>query len=259
MDAFRQQGGLPAFSLAEMAHQCNRIILSLPDSKVVTSVLFGEKGLFQSPPFPPYIIDTTTGDPEDARQTALKLADLGASYCDACLIGSSVMIQQGESVLIAGADKSMFSQNNDLFQAITSQIFYMGPPGAGSDTKLVVNLVIGLHRLVLGESLVLAESLGLDLSNILAVLQSGLSYSKVMDTKGEKMIQQDFTPQARLRQHAKDVQLLLTLSQRHHVPLPLTKLHNSILQQGIQMDFGDLDNSAVIEILRSLSSELNEN
>ena len=47
-------------------------------------------------------------------------------------------------------------------------------------------------------------------------LSPSAAYSRIMDTKGEKMISGDFTPVARLSQHLKDVRLMLAAT-----PLPL--------------------------------------
>jgi len=239
-----------AESLTVIAQRCVHVVLSLPDSTIVEKVLLGEKGLLEDMSMSKIIIDTTTGNPPQVRQLSKDVSQRNSMYCDACLIGSSTMIQKGESVVVIGAHGNGLESIHDILDSWTNQIFHMGDVGTGSDTKLVVNLVIGLNRLVLSESLVFAESLGLDLYKILDVLKAGVSYSRVMDTKGIKMIQRDFSPQARLRQHLKDVQLINALGFDHNIQLPLSTLHESILKKGIEMELGDFDNSAVIEILK---------
>ncbi len=112
--------------------------------------------------------------------------------------------------------------------------------------KLVVNLVLGLNRAVLAEGLALARALELDWSTCLEVLRAGAAYSAVMDTKGEKMITGDFTPQARLSQHLKDVRLMLEAAQRTGIELPLSNVHRSLLERAAAAGLGDLDNSAVL-------------
>ncbi len=246
-----QESGIQiAEFLSDIAQQCSRIVLSLPDSYIVENALLDKNGLLQDTSISRIIIDTTTGNPPHVRQISKEISQRNSIYCDACLIGSSTMIQKGDSVVVIGSQENVLESILDLLNSWTNQIFHMGDVGTGSDAKLVVNLVIGLNRLVLSESLVFAESLGLDLHTILDVLKSGVSYSKVMDTKGEKMIERDFNPQARLRQHLKDVKIINTLGLEHNVQLPLSNLHESILNKGVEMDLGDLDNSAVIEILK---------
>ena len=81
-----------------------------------------------------------------------------------------------------------------LILAIARQVFHVGPCGSGRRMKLVVNLVLGLHRAVLAEGLAFAASSGLDPAAALEALRGGPAWSRVMDTKGPKMLQRDFTP-----------------------------------------------------------------
>ena len=71
-----------------------------------------------------------------------------------------------------------------------------------------------------------------------------------METKGAKMLRRDFTPEARLSQHLKDVRLILAAGQRAGAHLPLSTLHREILEKAEAAGFGDADNSAVIEAWR---------
>jgi 3-hydroxyisobutyrate dehydrogenase-like beta-hydroxyacid dehydrogenase len=71
-----------------------------------------------------------------------------------------------------------------------------------------------------------------------------------MDTKGEKMLKGDFTPQARVRQHHKDVALILKYAERAGQDLPLSKAHLGVLEKSIAAGDADLDNSAIIKEIR---------
>ena len=61
-----------------------------------------------------------------------------------------------------------------------------------------------------------------------------------------KMLSGDFTPQARLDQHWKDVRLILELGRQHDATLPLSQVHDGLLERASAMGFGAEDNSAVI-------------
>jgi 3-hydroxyisobutyrate dehydrogenase-like beta-hydroxyacid dehydrogenase len=103
-----------------------------------------------------------------------------------------------------------------------------------------------LNRAVLAEGLNLAQRAGLDPAAMLAVLRSGLAYSRVMDTKGRKMLESDFSPEARLRQHHKDVRLILELGAACGARVPLSELHDLLLSRAAELGFADADNSAII-------------
>ena len=67
-----------------------------------------------------------------------------------------------------------------------------------------------------------------------------------MDAKGPKMVQGDFTPQARLSQHIKDVRLMLEAAARNDKSLPLSATYLKLLEAAESDGLGKLDNSAII-------------
>jgi 3-hydroxyisobutyrate dehydrogenase-like beta-hydroxyacid dehydrogenase len=80
----------------------------------------------------------------------------------------------------------------------------------------------------------------------LQVLTGSMAYSRIMDTKGRKMIEGDFRTQARLSQHLKDIRLILAAAAAAGRELPLTETHRRLLEAAEAAGFGDADNSAII-------------
>ena len=240
-------GGTVAGSSSEVAAACRSIILSLPDSRVVGSVLgevearLGASRLF---------IDTTTGDPDDTVKWSERLAERGHDFLDASVGGSSKLLEAGQAILMVGGDVDAFHRSSSILRAIAERVFHVGPAGAGIRMKLVFNLVLGLNRAVLAEGLAFASRYGLSGLQALEILQAGASYSRAMDTKGHKMIARDFAPEARLSQHLKDVRLILAAGEACGAQLPLSLEHRQLLEHAESLGFGESDNSAIIESLR---------
>lgn len=124
----------------------------------------------------------------------------------------------------------------------------------GARAKLATNLVLGLNRAALAEGLVFAEAIGLDGRTFVDLLRDSPAYSRAVDAKGEKMLAGDFAPEARLRQHAKDVGLMLEQAAACGRVLPMTKAHARVLDDSIAAGDGELDNSAVIVQIRRYRS-----
>ena len=139
---------------------------------------------------------------------------------------------------MAGGDAEAFARCRDLFACFAPRAFHLGPCGSGARMKLVVNLVLGLNRAALAEGLAFAAACGVDPAVALEVLKAGVSYSRVMDTKGPKMLAADFTPEARLSQHLKGARL------------PLSGLHRELLERLEAAGLGAADNCAIIEAFR---------
>ena len=240
-------GGQPAGSASEIASHCKRIVFSLPTSDDVIAVLEEIAGELEPDNL---ILDTTTGEPDRMAAIASRLAERGVQYVDATIVGSSAQVRTGDAVVIAGGDAAAFEQARPLVEAFAKTAFHVGPSGSGARMKLVVNLVLGLNRAVLAEGLSFAERCGIDRELALEVLRAGTAYSKVMDTKGTKMLSGDFEPEARLSQHLKDVRLILAEAERAGALVPLSKMHRQLLEQAEGAGLGEKDNSAIIEVFR---------
>ncbi len=240
-------GGRAVSAADDVFAAADLIVFSLPTSEIATRVLASATG----PLTGKIVIDTTTGEPEQMTELGLSVAARGARYLDATIAGSSAQVRAGDVVVMVGGDAETVAACDELFRCFASRCFHVGPVGAGARMKLVVNLVLGLNRAVLAEGLCFAERCCVDPRQALEVLRAGPAYSRVMDTKAGKMLDGDFTPQARLSQHGKDVRLILSAGERHGATLPLSTLHDQLLSRLVQAGLGDLDNSAVIRAFQT--------
>lgn len=222
---------------------CDRIVISLFNSDVVDQVLQRFSDAVRPGQL---IVDTTTGNPQETAALGRRLAERGAAYLESPIAASSEQTRQGEALAIVAGPRDAFTAAEQLFRALVAKSVYVGRWGNAAKTKLVNNLILGLNRAALAEGLALARHLDLEPDDALAVVREGSAYSTVMDTKGRKMVEGDFTPQARLAQHLKDVRLILEQASQNGTELPFSQLHSRILQELVDAGLGDLDNSAII-------------
>lgn len=231
---------------------CNRVIISLYSSDIVESVV--ESMLAELADVQPLrslsgtiIVDTTTGVPEESLALSKRLGDLGVSYLDAPISGSSDQTRRGEATVMVGGGREAFERCADLWAILGAKVYHVGVNGSASKMKLVSNLVLGLNRAALAEALVFAQGIGIEPAAALDVLRGSMAYSRVMDVKGQKMLNEDFALQARLSQHLKDVRLILD----NGVKLPLSEVHCRLLEQAEAMGWGELDNCAIIKAIQA--------
>jgi 3-hydroxyisobutyrate dehydrogenase-like beta-hydroxyacid dehydrogenase len=226
---------------------CERVIFSLYTSDAVAQVLEQmQTGLRAGQ----IVLDTTTGEPAQTEALGKRLAARRVRYLDAPISGSSEQTRRGEATVIASGDRNAFDACDDLWRVIGRRVFYVGPCGNAARMKLISNLVLGLNRAALAEGLAFAEAIGVAPAEALEVLAGSMAYSRAMDVKGRKMVERDFSVQARLSQHLKDVRLILQTAREAGLPLPLAEAHRRLLEQAEAAGLGDLDNSAIVEILR---------
>jgi 3-hydroxyisobutyrate dehydrogenase-like beta-hydroxyacid dehydrogenase len=226
--------------------ECDRALICLYTTKIVEEVLAQMDAGLRSGQI---LIDTTTGDPEETTVLAARLAKRGVDYLESPIAASSEQTRQGQAMAIVAGPQNAFDTCGDVFAAIAAKTFHVGAWGSAAKVKLVNNLVLGLNRVALAEGLVFARAIGLDPAATLDVLKQGNSYSVVMDTKGRKMVEGDFSLQARLAQHAKDVRIILEEAARGGTSLPLSRLHLQLLEAAEAAGLGELDNSAIIRVI----------
>ncbi|MHB9098266.1 MAG: NAD(P)-dependent oxidoreductase [Syntrophales bacterium] len=254
MQTFAGRGGQTADSPDAIPPQAEVIFLSLPNSAVVNVVVGDSLKLFETGREGLILIDTTTADPVMSAELAARLRNKGIEMLDATISGTSRMCAEKDVTFMVGGSEDAFKASEPLLSALGKEVFYLGKNGSGASAKLVVNLVLGLNRMVLAEGLCLAEKAGMDPVRTLALLKKSAAYSKAMDMKGLKMIEKDFLPpEGKLAFHLKDVRLMLDLGGRLDVPLILSSLHAQALTAEVAKGRGEWDNSAIIAFYNDLA------
>lgn len=233
--------------------ECDRVVVCLYTSAIVGEVIDAMQSGLRAGQI---VIDTTTGDPAETTALGERLAPEGVAYLESPIAASSEQTRQGQALAIVAGPEAAFTASQDIFAAIAGKTLHVSTVwGAAAKVKLVNNLVLGLNRVALAEGLVFAKAIGLDPAKTLDVLKEGNSYSGVMDTKGRKMIEGDFSLQAKLAQHAKDVRIILEEAARGGACLPLSQLHLQLLSEAERAGLGNVDNSAIIRAIEARAAE----
>jgi 3-hydroxyisobutyrate dehydrogenase-like beta-hydroxyacid dehydrogenase len=240
------QLGARAGSLADIARDCNPIVLAVFSTDQVEDVV--ENALLPAAAGK-IVLCTSTCDPD-------RIAALGARidgtlrFLETPVSGTSEQVRDGDGVGLIGGDEKIAADAKPVLDVLFPKRFHIGKVGDGGRTKLAVNLILGLNRMALAEGLVFAERVGLDPAAFLNVARNSAAYAQVMDTKGQKMISGDFAPQGYVKQHLKDVHLMLDQAQRIGQKLPLLEIHAEALEACVRHGEGDKDNSIIIEEIR---------
>lgn len=250
-DEFAARGGIVTGSPADAIQTCWAAVLSLPMSDVSREVCLGQDGILASGVSQLFVYDTTTGRPGDAVEIANALAPSGIVYSDTTVSGNSELAERAELVVMLGGSEEAYEAGRPIFEAIGRSHHHVGPVGSASRMKLIVNHALTVHRMALAETLVVAELAGMDPAKALIVLEDSLAYSKAMDVWGDRMVAGDHDPPyARLRQSHKDARLIVEHGEQLGATMDLARVARDALAEGEEAGLGDMDNSAVAEVVR---------
>jgi putative dehydrogenase len=239
-----------AGSLADIARDCQPIVLAVFNTDQVEDVV--QQTLVQAAAGK-IVMCTSTCDPD-------RIATLGARvagklrFLETPVSGTSEQVRDGDGVGLIGGDEKIAADAKPVLDVLFPKRFHIGKVGDGGRTKLAVNLILGLNRMALAEGMVFAERIGLDLTAFLKVARASAAYAQVMDTKGQKMISGDFSPQGYVKQHLKDVHLMLDQAQKVGQKLPLLEVHADSLEACVRHGEGEADNCIIIEEIRRRTS-----
>ena len=247
---FAASGHQGTNQLADLAHGLPTVVLAVFDTagvlKVVDTLLAARGASTQ----PLTLIDCSTGDPDALAALAQRLRARGIAFIEAPLSGSSAQIAAGQATLLLGGDSDDIAAQRSVLDAITTQRIHVGGAGMGARAKLATNLVLGLNRAVLAEGMVFAERLGIAPDTFLQLVLATPARSEAAVAKGAMMVAGDFAPQSRIRQHLKDVQLMLDAAQAAGQRLPLSQVHATLMRAAVDAGDGDLDNAGIIRQIR---------
>lgn len=166
-------------TVAEVVAESDVVFLSLPDSKVVENVVFGNDGLLEAVRAEQIIVDLSTAAPESTRKIASQLADVDVRYLDAGVSGGAAAAEKGALTLMVGGDADALERIRPTLAAFATQVFYSGESGAGHTTKLLNNFLNAVALAATAEVMVAAKAADLDLATVLDVFNasSGVNFA----------------------------------------------------------------------------------
>lgn len=174
-------GATPAGSVSEVVASSDVVLLSLPDSRVVEKVVYGDDGVVASARAGQVIVDLSTAAPSSTREIAQQLAAQGASYLDAGISGGAAAAEKGALTLMVGGDAEALETVRPVLDYFSASIFHVGTSGAGHTAKLLNNFLNAIALSATAEVMVAGKKAGLDLEVLLEVLNksSGVNFATI--------------------------------------------------------------------------------
>ena len=168
-------------------------------------------------------VQTSTVGPE-ANERLQKITDEhGVAYVDAPVLGTKQPAEQGALILLASGPEEVRGHCEPVFGAVGSKTLWLGPAGAGSRLKLVVNnWIVGLLG-VLAETVAFAEATGVDPAKFLDVIEGGPLGLPYAQLKGQMMMEDDFPTSFSLKLARKDASLVLEAAEQEGLRMEVTE------------------------------------
>lgn len=165
-------GAEPASSVVDVTGRSDYVLLSLPDSHAVEAVILGSDGLLEHSRPGQVVIDLSTSSPASTASLYAKARDRGVDYLDAGISGGAAAAEKGTLTIMVGGSRDVLQAAASVFEPIAKKVVWMGRSGAGHTTKLLNNFLNAVSLAATAEVMVAAKKAGLDLEQVLEVLNS---------------------------------------------------------------------------------------
>ena len=144
-----------------------------------------------------------------AAEDFARQADLaGVRYVDAPMLGTRQPARDGALAALVAGDDVAIAALAPVFAAVASRTVRAGEePPAASALKIAVNAWIATITAGIGQSLMIAERLGVDPKLVLTALDGTAPDSPYAQTKGDAILNRAFDPQFAVAGLLKDVRL----------------------------------------------------
>jgi 3-hydroxyisobutyrate dehydrogenase-like beta-hydroxyacid dehydrogenase len=172
MQRLEQRGAKRAKSPADVASQCETVLVSLPTPDIVKAVALGKDGVIEGRKAKVFVDLSTTG-PRVAKEVAEGLAKNGITAVDAPVSGGPSGAEKGTLAMMIACPRALAEELRPVIEVL-GKFFYIGDqPGAGQTMKVINNLLSATAITITAEAMVMGVKAGLDPTTMLDVINAG--------------------------------------------------------------------------------------
>jgi 3-hydroxyisobutyrate dehydrogenase len=237
-------------SPAELAKNCDTVVVMLLNDAATEAVYRGSNGILQTELTGKLLIDMSTVRPDTMISIGTTVIQRGAAFIECPVGGSTAPAKEGKLFGLAGGAKTDVARAMPVLEQLCRRIEHVGELGAGATMKLAVNLPLLVYWQALGEALAICAPLNLPADRLIDILSDtagtptamkgrGASIAKVLG--GEPMGPTAFAVSAA----KKDLATAVQFGQSIHAKLPVTASALACFEEAEAAGLGNADATAV--------------
>ncbi|MBT1072210.1 NAD(P)-dependent oxidoreductase [Pelotalea chapellei] len=232
------------------AETCDIVISMMADPAAVKAVRDGVDGIISGMSAGKGFIDMSTVDAETSLNSARMTQEKGARYLEAPVAGSRKPAEDAALIIMTAGDRHLYDEALPILGKMGKKILYLGDTGSAARMKLANNLVMAGMLTALCEGLALTAKSGLDVAQLLEVVDSGAMSNPMFRLKGPLITADGEIPAAfPLKHMQKDLRLALRLAEEVGQPLFAAATVNELFKSALAADLGNSDFAAVSRIV----------
>jgi 3-hydroxyisobutyrate dehydrogenase len=249
-----QAGARAGTSVADVAEHAEVIMTCLPASPDVEALYLQSGGLVERARRGTILIDLSSVLPSTPRALEPAARARGLHFLEAPVSGGTAGARAATLAVMVGGDPQILDQVRPVLRAIGPNIFSVGPVGAGNTVKAINNMMACVNSLAMMEGLVLGVKAGLDPMIVYDVVKASSGGSKALERIPTALVPRNFNPGFKVQLMNKDLDTFNTIARELHVPVSFANVAQRYQQAALAAGLGDLDTSAVVQIIERLAA-----
>ena len=209
------------------------IVVSMLESGPVVEYVLFNQGVAKAMKLGALFIDMASIKPREARDHAARLGALGIAHLDAPVSGGVVGAEEGKLVIMAGGKATDFERARPVF-AHFGRATHVGPHGCGQLAKLANQMIVGITIGAVAEALLFTQRGGADMAKVKEAITGGFADSHILQVHGQRMVERDFAPRARMSIQLKDMRNVLATADEIGFTAPVTALFEKLYAKSIK-------------------------
>ncbi|WP_176052931.1 NAD(P)-dependent oxidoreductase [Paraburkholderia caribensis] len=223
-DKLQEDGVQARASISDITRDADVLILSLPTSDIVEQVVLGEGGVAASAKPGLIVVDTTTAEPGSTRKVAAALAERKVGFVDGPVSGGPKGAATATMTMVLGGSDADVAAVEPILAVMSAKRVHVGPVGAGHVTKIINNMLTGVHLLAASEAVRAAEANGVDPQKLVEALNGGSGKNSATLTNYPTWIfNGKFDSGFTMKLMRKDVRLAMALLDSADATAPIAK------------------------------------
>jgi len=243
-----ERGATPAPTAAALAQRVDTIVLSLPNSEVVETVVRGQDAVLQGARPGLVLVDCGTAGYRWTREFADSLQSRGLHFVDAPVTGLEQKAKDGTLTIMFGGAADLFEQVRPVLAAMGSNIIHMGETGSGQLAKMLNNILYNANMAALAEVLPMAVKLGLAPERIAEVVNSGSGRSFASEFFIPQILDGTFDRSYSMANAYKDMANAAETAAHYEIRLPMIEAATATYRQALAMGLGAEGKGAMIKV-----------
>ena len=252
--AFAAEGGVACASPAEVAAQARVVVSVVVNAAQTEQVLFGSHGAVAAMSPGSVFVMCSTVDPNWSIALEAQLARQDILYVDAPISGGAARAASGEMTMMTAATPAAYAAAGAVLEAMAGKVYRLGDrAGAGSQVKIINQLLAGVHIAAAAEAMALGLRVGVDPAALYEVITHSAGNSWMFENRMAHVLAADYTPLSAVDIFVKDLGLVLDTARASKFPLPLSATAHQMFMQASTAGYAKEDDSAVIKIFPGIT------